>query len=149
MNHWRPRNETDADLERESEAAKRIEQAFQRRLVKLSEALYHVDWAIFREDQLPGPRLTGFAEYKRRLNDRGKYHTLIISAAKVMKGLSLARDFGVRFLLFIEWDDGIFWIEAEKHEGVRLGGNHRGQNGDMEPVVHYPIEEFRSIEKRQ
>lgn len=139
MNGWRPRNERDIDLAREREAAARIEQAWGRSCIKLSERLYEIDWAFFREGQL-----VGWGEYKWR---ERRYDTLLLGAAKWLRGQSLMQTSGRPFLLFIEWPDGLYWLNAEEFKtmDIRLSGNSRGQNGDIEPCVHIPISLFKKL----
>ena len=43
-----------------------------------------------------------------------RYDTLLLSAAKWMRGLYNASVSGKPFLLFIEWPDGLYWIDAAK-----------------------------------
>ena len=136
---WRPRNETEADLAHEQAAAERIERAWDVRAVKLSERLYQLDWAFFRNESL-----VGWGEYKRRGR---RYDTLLLSAAKWMKGLHNASVSGRPFLLFIEWPDGLYWLDAGKAEvkDICLSGNNRGQNGDKEPCVHLDTRQFKKL----
>lgn len=138
---WRPRNESREDLATEEAARVEIGRALSCELVKLSPVLYGVDWAAFR-----GGRLIAFAEYKRRYNPMARYPTLHLSLAKVASALQLAASAGVACTLFVQWDDGIFWCPAADHlPGAILAGNSRGQNGDREPIVEYPIDRFRPI----
>lgn len=109
------------------------------RHVKLSERLYELDWAFFREESL-----VGWGEYKYR---ERRYDTLLLSAAKWMRGLSSASVSGKPFLLFIEWPEGLHWLDATKAEvkDIRLSGNNRGQNGDKEPCVHIDTRLFKKL----
>lgn len=137
--NWRPYNETPEDLAHEKAAAERIEAAWGVQCIKLSEALYGLDWAFFRHS-----KLVGWGEYKHRSQ---RYDTLILSAAKWLKGCTLARESGKPFTLFVEWPEGLYWfsyIDAPV-EGITMGGNDRGQNGDIEPVVHIPTATFKRL----
>lgn len=140
--NWRPRNETVEDLLTEKNAALYIEKEFDCDITKLSERLYELDWAISREG-----KVCAFGEFKRRRFSRSKFQTLILSAAKWMKGIELARFYSVPFILFIQWDDGIFYLNSEEFQAhtLRLAGNHRGQNGDIEPCVEIPVELFKKV----
>jgi hypothetical protein len=137
--NWRPHNETVGDLAREKAAGERIESAWGVRCLKLSEALYGVDWAFSR-----GSALVGWGEYKHRAK---QYDTLILSAAKWLKGCALARESGRPFILFVDWPEGLYWFGHTDHpvEGIAISGNNRGQNGDIEPVVHLPTAAFRRL----
>lgn len=136
---WRPRNETQDDLAREGAAGRMIEAAWGVRCVKLSEALYSVDWAFFRQE-----RLVGWGEYKHRAK---RYPTLLLSASKWFKGCQLARESGMPFTIFVEWPDGLYWHRAAIETlPITLGGSSRGQNGDLEPCVHFDTDLFRKVE---
>lgn len=135
---WRPRNETAADLEHELHAAARIEAWAGATSVKLSESLYHVDWAFFRNEEL-----VAWGEYKRRAQ---RFPTLLLGVAKWRAGRALAKDTGVPFLLFVEWPDGLHYCDTQEMMfPIKRGGNTRGQNGDIEPTYHIPVELFRRI----
>ena len=136
---WRPRNETPEDLRHEADAAQILEEKFGLKVHKLSEALYEFDWAITKDDEL-----VAFAEFKQR---RTKYETLLLSAAKWESGKRFSQEFGVPFVLFIRWPDGLFSFKCRDGftPEVRIGGNNRGQNGDIEPCVHIPVEMFARI----
>jgi hypothetical protein len=136
---WRPRNETEEDLRHETNAALAVANRFGCAVTKLSEALYHIDWVISRDGAI-----TAVAEYKRRKNSVDAYPTLLLSAAKWKKGMDYAELFGVPFILFVEWDEGLYYLKAERSSVVRfeVGGNSRGQNGDYEPLVHLNIAHF-------
>lgn len=136
---WRPRNETIQDLERQNAAKELICKTKICEAVDLSERLYEIDWAFHR-----GGRLICLAEYKWR---NKQYETVILSLAKSERGCSLSRSTGVPFLFFVEWPDTCphyIRIDGQKFP-VRIGGNARGQNGDIEPVIHIPTEKFKSI----
>lgn len=131
---WRPRNESAADLERENAAKLVIERAWRVTGVKLSETLYGVDWAFGR-----GGHLQAWGEFKAR---KQRYPTLLLSYAKWSKGMELWRWSGAPFVLFIEWPDGLWYVRNPKPTRIEFGGNSRGQNGDIEPVVHIPVDAF-------
>lgn len=136
---WRPRNETQGDLDRELAAARKIEQRFGVEHIKLSESLYHVDWAFFRDGIL-----AAWGEYKYR---QKRYDTLYISLAKFAQMFDLSRITAVPAYLFVEWPDGLYRVTISDMAGreITLNGNNRGQNGDKEPVIHIPAAEFTRI----
>lgn len=134
---WRPRNETAEDLAREHAAKGIVERAWCATATKLSESLYQIDWAFSR-----GERLMAFGEYKYR---RAKYTTLMFSYAKWQRGTQLADSAGVPFLVIVEWSgDGIYYLDHRtvRNPIIQIGGNSRGQNGDIEPVVHLRTDQF-------
>jgi hypothetical protein len=71
------------------------------------------------------------------------YPTLLLSAAKWKTGWDYADMFGVPFILFVEWHEGLFYLKTERSSvKFGVGGNSRGQNGDFEPLVHLNITDF-------
>lgn len=138
---WRPANETVDDTAREHAAAQRIQTLWGMRCLKLSPALYHIDWSLHR-----GGKLVAFAEYKFR---DVQYESVLLSFAKFEHGCRLAMSAGVGFIFFVEFTHGILWLDATRLDRRELlilaGGNTRGQNGDIEPVIHLPIERFVPI----
>lgn len=137
---WRPRNETEIDLDRELEAAAKIKDKWGVEHLKLGEVKYELDWAFFREK-----RLVGFGEFRWR---EKQYDTLLLSCGKWMKMLDIHQKLGVPVLLFIHWDGiGLHYYTVKQGADYPkgIGGGHRGQNGDIEPVIHLPIEEFHHL----
>ena len=136
---WRPKNETAADLAAELDAAKIISERWKVEVTKLSPVLYGVDWCLSRDGQV-----RAFAEFKVR--DK-RYDTLLLSFAKVHRGLNLAGMGSVRFVVFVRWPDGLYWVDDLNIDPsrLRIGGNSRGQNGDVEPCVHIDSDAFRKI----
>lgn len=136
---WRPRNETAEDLSRENEAAEAIAASLGVTVHKLSEALYGVDWAFSYNG-----KVIAFAEFKAR---KKKYDTLLLSAAKYMKLIEIATSTGLPTYMVVRWDDGLWYYEinTKQHFPLEIGGNSRGQNGDIEPVVHIPTSEFSLV----
>lgn len=137
---WRPRNETSDDLDREREAAGQVQRVRGVEVVKLSEGLYGIDWALVEG----GGRLVAWGEFKAR---KRRYDTLLLSAAKWEHGCRLAREFGVPFVVFVRWEDGLFCYPTNGFHTYRpeIGGNNRGQNGDIEPCVHLPTAAFKRL----
>lgn len=138
---FRPMNETPEDLAAEQAAAELLSRAWDVEVCKLSPSLYKIDWAFYR-----GGKVKAFAEYKRRSK---KMNTLLLAAAKYIQLLELSRTTGVPCLLIVQWPDGL-WYHKVKHPvqlplDLRMGGNSRGQNGDFEPVVYIPVDEFIEV----
>ena len=137
---WRPRNETQLDLDRELDAAGKIEREWNVEHVKLGEILYSVDWAFFRNSNL-----VGFGEFRWRGQ---QYDTLLLSSAKWMKMCDISAKMNVPVCLFIHWEGiGLHYYRVDPLASLRAvkGGGHRGQNGDIEPVVLIPVSEFRFL----
>ena len=142
MSSWRPRNETAEDLQHETEASKAIANRFGYTVTKLSEALYHIDWAISKDGEI-----RALGEFKKRKNSINAYPDLLLSAAKWKIGWDYAELIGVPFIMFVEWKEGLFYLKAERSSPIRysVGGNSRGQNGDFEPLVHLNIADFIKV----
>ena len=136
---WRPRNETPEDLRHEAEVAGILESKFGISVHKLSETLYGFDWVLHKGDEV-----LAFAEFKQR---KTKYDTLLLSCAKWECGMRYAERFKKPFVLFVRWPDGLWSFKATDDfvPEVKLGGNSRGQNGDIEPCVHIPVGLFNKI----
>ena len=137
---YRPYNETQEDLDNENRVAQILSQKWKTEVLKLSPALYTVDWSFSRNGVV-----TAFGEYKKRSK---KYNEVMLSAAKLMKMQQLHDFTGLPVLLIIEWPDGIwYWdMSADKWEGnFVVSGNPRGQNGDIEPTVMIPMSKFRNV----
>jgi hypothetical protein len=137
---WRPRNESQLDLDRELEAAAKIEAAWDVQHIKLGEVKYELDWAFFRDK-----KLVAFGEFRWR---EKQYDTLLLSCGKWMKMLDIHQKLDVPVVLFIHWHGlGLHYytIKPEAEYQKAIGGGHRGQNGDIEPVVHIPVSEFKRL----
>ena len=137
---WRPHNETQLDLDRELEAAAKIEAAWHVQHIKLGEVKYQLNWAFFRHKEL-----VGFGEFRWR---EKQYDTLLLSCGKWMKMLDIRQKLDVPVLLFIHWQGlGLHYFTVEQGADYPkgIGGGHRGQNGDIEPVIYLPTKEFRRL----
>ena len=136
---WRPRNETAEDLQREEAAAKTLSEVWNVEVVKLSDALYGVDWAFGRDN-----KVVAFGEFKARSK---KYDTLLLSFAKYTKLHNLHKVTALPVLLIVQWPDGLwYWnMTDDPPKSISLGGNSRGQNGDIEPVVYINVSEFTQV----
>lgn len=137
---WRPRNESQIDLKRELEAAAKIEAAWGVQHIKLGEVKYELDWAFFRDK-----KLVGFGEFRWR---EKQYPTLLLSCGKWMKMLDIQQKLQVPVILFIHWSElGLHYYQVNPHADYEkgVGGGHRGQNGDIEPVIYIPVGEFRYL----
>ena len=136
---WRPRNETPEDLRHEAETAEILLAKYGITAQKLSETQYCFDWTLSKDDQV-----IALAEFKQR---KTKYETLLLSAAKYEAGMRYSERLKKPFVLFVRWPDGLWYFKATDDfvPEVKLGGNSRGQNGDIEPCVHIPIGLFNKI----
>lgn len=136
---WRPRNETAEDRRRQNAARDMICAHRRCEAIDLSERLYEIDWMFHR-----GRRPICWAEYKHRDE---QYDTVILGVAKWTRGCMLARRTNLPFLFMVEWPGhGLHWARLDKRAfPIEIGGNRRGQNGDIEPVIHVPIKNFKPL----
>ena len=135
------RHETPADLQREANAAQRIEFAWNCTVEKLIDTLYVVDWAVFRNDG----SLRALAEYKHRSST---HKTHMVGLAKWARGRRLAQDANVQFVLFVEWPHGLHYFVVP-HDcqplSIERDGSSRGAPGDIEPMVHLDPAWFKPV----
>jgi len=170
----RPRNETKEDVEREQKTGQLIEgmlstdnalvemnpylkNGMLRKLNSTLENSYRLDWCIvqkFHDDAaLNGrPKVVAWAELKCRTHDSAAYPTLMLSMLKWEKGVSLSDASMVPFLVFARFDDRIsYYVRQARRDvfyPVEWGGrtkSDRGQDGDIEPVIHIPMAEFETL----
>lgn len=86
-------------------------------------------------------------EFKRRQNERQKYNDYMISAAKTVENLTIAQMLGCRYWLFVQWDDGLFYIEPSNHRpNLGVGGRYdRGDKQDIELMCYYNTNLFLEV----
>lgn len=136
----RPMYETQADRDLEQEVAVTVAVHYGC-IPERTPRAYQVDWLLMRKG------LHCFLEIKRRSVKHNAFSTLILSAHKWDYGRSMAERFGVGFLLAVEYTDGIWcWDTKDIKPNVQMGGRaDRGDDRDVEPVVHLPISLFVKI----
>jgi hypothetical protein len=135
--NWRPRNETEEDLQNEGRVAQLLASKWDCEVHKLSEFLYPVDWVFSRQSDV-----LAYGEFKKR---HKKYDTALLSAAKYYRMKDFARQTNRPVFLIIEWPDELTYVDLSKGDlelDAKIGGNSRGQNGDIEPVVYIPSDKF-------
>jgi len=135
----RPRYERPRDLVNERKVAERMAQrGIELRKLPIS---YRLDFAMFRDG-----KLRGFAEVKTRNNRHDSYPTLMISLGKVMAARQLAEVSDTRSVLLVQYLDGLYWCNFASPFEVAMGGRwDRGDDDDVEPVAHFPIEAFKMV----
>lgn len=106
------------------------------------------------------PRLWGFdyafvdglrnikaiVEVKCRTYDMDAFATYMLSAKKLSGLLDMGRNSAVSVLLAVQWSDhlGLLALPAPHH--LKIGGRKdRGDQRDIEPVVHFETRLFRII----
>lgn len=136
---WRPYNETPDDLRRERDAGEILAKAWRCTPVKLSVKLYSFDFALCRNK-----KVLAFAEFKARGKD---YPDYLLSCAKYSAARQLNSVFGLPLLFVIQTPSALQYIDiaTATPDRVELGGNARGQNGDIEPCVFFLASQFKKV----
>jgi len=137
----RPLYESSNDLAEEQKVAAVLSKARDLQFYKLKYA-YKIDWIIFKAGLV-----NSVAEIKRRKVKRFQYETLMLSLDKWISGKTLANEMEVPFILFIKWDDGLFWYKAGSSKVTYGFGGRKDRNDaqDMEPMVFIPVKDFKEI----
>lgn len=138
----RPTYETERDRQLERITIEVAAKRWQVTAVKLPQ-FDEVDYALVR-----GGRVVGVAEVKTRSNQHDTYQTYMISLRKVMRGAALELSAGLRFVLVVGFTDGVWYCRPSKEQdcNVSIGGRKdRGDEQDVEMVLHIPISAFRRV----
>ena len=92
---------------------------------------------------------SALVEYRRRNVKKDTYPDIFISAYKYSILKPMAQSLGVRFLFYVEFNDGLFVADLTHFEvtpnDIKIGGRtDRGDRQDIEPLIAIPIDEFKS-----
>lgn len=134
----RPIYETSRDISAEREIADTIAEKYNARAIK-AKRLYGLDWFFERDGYV-----VGMVEIKVRNYTRNHFSTYMISADKVARIRLLTGVTGVPAFLFVSWKDGIGYINlCDEPDYNAIGGRRdRGDDQDMEVMLHYLIQRF-------
>lgn len=136
----RPTYETSADIDAETEVALLVAERWKATAHKLKK-FYSTDWALIRNEVV-----MAFIEIKCRNNPRDKYPTLILSLDKVISMKNLASVSGKPVFLVVKYTDAICYTQNLRPESIRLGGRtDRNDAQDIEPVIHIPVRNFKTL----
>jgi len=144
----RPIYENEASLKDEAGTAFEIEKAWKVDLVKMP-MKNKIDFLMKNKKG----ESRAFVEVKNRACKRHKYPTYMISLDKWVSGLNMGFYTNIPFILVVNWDDEIGFLDCrkvvkEKLAEVNMGGRaDRGDAQDIEPVVHIPIYLFETLVK--
>jgi len=138
----RPIYETDGDLRNERAVVEILNKLWGTQAHKMPRA-YSLDYMLTR-----GSEAMAFVEIKCRQVPSGKYDTLMISMAKILKGRAITRETGVPSILVVRWNDKTGYVYmSEIDMDIQVGGRRdRGDAQDIEPVCMIPIKNFRGVE---
>ena len=79
-------------------------------------------------------------------NAKNKAPTYMLSAQKWRKGLEIAAESGVPFMLIVEFTDGIYGARLRKDYPISIGGRFdRGDAKDIEECIYIPLIEFKKM----
>lgn len=134
--------QTPADRRGEAEIARIVSAAWQLRVIPWA-PVCPVDWVLVRGDDV-----LAVAELKTRHVERDRYQTLLLSAAKVAALDEYRRAFGVPGLLFVAFDDGVWWGDLADLtiREIRDGGRtDRNDPADREPCAFLGLDRFRRL----
>lgn len=141
---FRPKNETDQDIDNEDRIATALADAWGLEQVKLSDMLYNVDRCLYHKVT---NALHSIVEIKC-YNEPLRYHA-VLSIAKHLRLCQLAQAMGVPAYLAIGIKNG----PIITHRVMNLGhyqrhmirNGKRNQNGDLEPGIEIDPEAFSEI----
>jgi hypothetical protein len=132
--------ETQADLNREAQVIKRVCNHFNCEALKLP-THQRLDFALTRQADI-----VAFAEIKVRRCASDAYKTAMIHLDKVIFAHQLSDIASTPAFLFIQWTDGLGYVDFKSSFYTRLGGRtDRGIVKDYSLVAHYPMENFKFI----
>jgi hypothetical protein len=117
----------------------RIESATGDRFVRLP-MKYGVDYLVMN-----GNEPVAVAEIKCRDINPDQYKDYGISLRKCISGLELASIFGVPFVLYVKFANGVIGrktIMASMLRFVRVAEKSNNERGDIEPIVRFETESF-------
>ena len=137
----RPIYESSTDISNEEMLAEHLVLRWKLDGWKRNPTMYPIDISFIKDGAI-----TGFAEIKCRTVPKDRYETYMISASKVMSANSLSRVTRLSCLLVVKWADYLGWIDLIKVQPkfVAWGGRSDRQDPqDMEPVIHFDIDDFR------
>lgn len=133
--------ETAEDLKRESDVIAFYAKKKRCEYHKLPIA-YKADYALMRDGELKA-----FAEIKCRKVTHDKYDTIILSLLKWHDINALAQRVNVPAMLVVRYTDGVYTIPLrEVPDSIEIGGRvDRGDDRDVEPVVHYRVDRMKRV----
>jgi len=139
--------ENDLSLKDEKRIQPLLERRFNLTLHKMPIS-YRIDWFATRNGQA-----SAVIEYKRRFVDKNQYDTIFLSLSKWNAGLDFVLKNRLAFVFVAEWNDGVGYLpiasmESLNNYNIGFGGRtaQTRDSGDIEPVIHLPISEFKSLE---
>jgi hypothetical protein len=147
----RPTYETDGHLEDEEKTIEVIETCWGV-IAKKTPKYYKIDYAICDMSN----EIVGWIEIRGKTFPRSQYATFYTSLEKYMSICRFQYATGKPAYLVVKWTDGIFIYRVSPRDPstrkVTIGGRtvvSRGDDQDIEPVIHIPVNEFTPIGSTQ
>jgi hypothetical protein len=138
--------ENDLSLKDEKRIQPILESKFNVTLHKMPIS-YRLDWIATRNGSA-----TAIIEYKRRFVESQQYETIFLSLGKWNAGLDFVQKNKLTFVFVAEWNDNLGYLAISPDtdiSGFQIGfGGRTAQtrdNGDIEPVIHLPINQFKML----
>lgn len=108
---------------------------------------YRLDWIATRNGVA-----TAVIEYKRRFVEREQYQTIFLSLGKWNAGMDFVLKNNLTFVFVAEWNNGIGYLAISPDTDtssfqIGYGGRtvQTRDGGDIEPVIHLPINQFKTL----
>jgi hypothetical protein len=137
----RPIYETAQDKQREDDVRRYLVSEYKSEYRKTPD-LYAVDGLWYDPDGV----LCAVVEIKTRNNAHNKYPTYMLSAQKWRKGLAIAENYNVPFMLIVKFINGIYGVRLKKDYEIKVGGRFdRGDSKDVEECIYVPLADFRKM----
>lgn len=144
----RPTYERDDHL-REEEAAIDALQAVWGIVARKTPKYYKIDYAICNAVGV----VVGWVEVRGKTFPRSQYATFYTSLEKYLSVCRFQYATAKPAFLLVKWSDGIFIYRISvadcSRRKITVGGrtvNSRGDDQDIEPVIHIPVAEFRTLD---
>lgn len=133
--------ETKEDRERERGVANRVGLAWAVDMVAMPEHTWY-DFCAIKDGVIKA-----YVEIKTRKNAHDDFETYMISSSKVQRGMMARQTLGVKFLLVVQWEDKLRWLDvAESHFFLKVGGTtKRNDPRDVEVMAHFEISQFKDL----
>ena len=133
--------ETPEDRNRERGVADRLALAWGVEMVQMPEHTWY-DFSAIKDGVI-----MGYVEIKTRRNAHDDFETYMISSLKVQKGLMAVQTLGVKFILAVQWEDKLRWLDVANSEFyLQVGGTtKRNDPRDVEVMAHFKINQFRDV----
>lgn len=139
---FRPRYETQGDRDNEIAVQDQIER-WAKCTLKKTRSQHYLDWEAYR-----GGVLVALMEFKKRSNPRLQYPTYMVARKKIDNGISLSLKAGVPFIFFVQWKDGLYYLEINPdtptYNGTG-GRTDRGDKFDIEEMAYFDTRLFKLV----